>query len=168
MLGIDGDDFRAVCLRFRHDESARADERFLIGKTDSFLFVNCRHGGTKPYHAHDSRDDRIRGVDFRGGNQSLHAGEDLTFRVAQTGFQLFGGGFIIDRHDFGTEFPCLLFQKVDASVRRYRGNAIAELFDYVKALRTDGAGGAEYTDTTHKKRLHIRQQTFRSADERFE
>ena len=143
VLAVDGDDLRAAALRRIHDELARADERFLVRKRDAFFLLDRRERRLESDHAHYSGDDRV-GVVRRGrGQKALHTGEHLGVCVGKPRAELARRILVIKHGKTRAKFPRLLFNEVNALIRRQRGDGKPQLARHLKRLAADGAGGTE-------------------------
>ena len=143
VLAVDGDDLRAAALRRSHDELARADERFLVGKRDALFLLDRRERRLESDHSHHGGDDRV-GVVRRGrGQKALHAGEHLGVCVGKPRAQLTRRILVIKHGKTRAKFPRLLFDEVNAFIRRQRSDGKPQLARHLKRLAADGASGAE-------------------------
>ena len=143
VLAVDGDDLRAVFFRRVHHKLARADERFLVRKRDAFFLLDRCERRLESDHAHYSGDDRV-GVVRRGrGQKALHTGEHLGVCVGKPRAELARRVFIIKHGKTRAKFPRLLFNEVNALIRRQRGDGKPQLARHLKRLAADGAGRAE-------------------------
>ena len=59
MLGIHGDDLRAVLLRLGHHQFPCADEGLLVGKADALFRPDGGEGGLQTDHANHGGDDAV-------------------------------------------------------------------------------------------------------------
>ena len=143
VLAVDGDDLRAVFFRRVHHKLARADERFLVRKRDAFFLLDGGKRRLETNHAHHGGHDRV-GVVRRGrGQKALHTGEHLGVCVGEPRAQLARRILVIKHGKTRAKFPRLLFNEVNALIRRQRGDGKPQLARHLKRLAADGAGGSE-------------------------
>ena len=143
VLAVDGDDLRAVFFRRVHHELARADERFLVRKRDAFFLFDCRERRLETDHAHHGGHDRVGVVRRGGGQKALHAGEHLGVCVGEPRAQLICRILVIKHGKTRAKFPRLLFDEVNAFIRRQRSDGKPQLARHLKRLAADGAGRTE-------------------------
>ena len=143
VLAVDGDDLRAVFFRRVHHKLARADERFLVRKRDAFFLLDGGKRRLEADHAHHGGDDRVGVVRRGGGQKALHAGEHLGVCVGKPRAELACRVFIIKHGKTRAKFPRLLFDEVNAFIRRQRSDGKPQLARHLKRLAADGTGGAK-------------------------
>ena len=143
MLAVDGDDLRAVFFRRVHHKLARADERFLVRKRDAFFLLDGGKRRLESDHAHHGGDDRVSVVRRGRGQKALHAGEHLGVCVGKPRAELACRVFIIKHGKTRAKFPRLLFDEVNAFIRRQRSDGKPQLARHLKRLAADGTGGAK-------------------------
>ena len=143
VLAVDGDDLCTAALRRVHDELTRADEGFLIRKRDALFLLDRCECRLESDHAHHSGDDRV-GVVRRGRSQkALHAGEHLGVCVGKPRAELARRILVIKHGKTRAKFPRLLFNEVNAFIRRQRNDRKPQLARHLKRLAADRAGGTE-------------------------
>ena len=143
VLAVDGDDLRAAALRRSHDELARADERFLVGKRDALFLLDRRERRLEADHAHYSGDDHVSVVRHGRGQKALHAREHLGVCVGKPRAELICRVLVIKHGKTRAKFPRLLFNEVNALIRRQRSDGKPQLARHLDRLAADGAGGTE-------------------------
>ena len=122
MLGIDGNDRGAVFARESHHQGTGGNEGLFIGKSDDFSGLNGCESGLEPAEA-DHRGNYYVNV-FGAGErtEAIDPGKYLNRLVCKSVGHLAVMRFVADDHVVDLEFPCLLYQKVCAVVRRNQFN----------------------------------------------
>ena len=143
VLAVDGHDLRAVFFRRVHYKLARADERFLVGKRDALFLLDCRERRLESDHAHHGGDDRVSVVRRGRCQKALHAGKHFDLRIGQARAELTRRILVIKHGKTRAKFPRLLFDEVNAFIRRQRSDGKPQLARHLKRLAADGAGGTE-------------------------
>ena len=143
VLAVDGHDLRAAAFRRVHHKLTRADERFLVGKRDALFLLNGGKRRLEADHAHHGGHDRVGVLRRGGGQKSLHAGEDLDLRIRKARAKLARRVLIIKHGKARAKFPRLLFDEVNAFIRRQRSDGKPQLARHLKRLAADGAGRTE-------------------------
>ena len=123
MLRIHRDNFRAVCLRLRHNQLAGTDQCFLVGKSDSFTGPNGGKGGLQAYHTHHCGNNTVHVGSGCGINQTLFSPADTDGQAGNLFLQLIGCFLRCHNRQCWTVLPALLrhpFHVCTGSQRCYR------------------------------------------------
>ena len=84
VLGVDGDDLRAVFFCLLHHELARTNQSFLVGKRDAFFLPDGSERWLEADHAGDCCDDRIRLWEARRRDEPLEPQHDCYIHIRKT------------------------------------------------------------------------------------
>ena len=87
VLGIEGEQMRAMPGRRLHDDRSGADQRFLVRQRDDPAFLDRREGRGQSDRADDCGDDEVRGT-AGGRDQSLDAGGDFDVVAGEPRLQI--------------------------------------------------------------------------------
>ena len=154
VLGIHGNNFRVILFRLRHDQLSGADQGLLIGKADALARPDGGKGRLQPYHAHHGGDDAVRFRQRGRFQQTLLPPVYPDGKVFNPGLQLFC--CFLRSHDRKgrPESAALLGHSLHTGSRgKRRHPQSGQAADNIQALPSDGAGGAENTDTFDHIRL---------------
>ena len=84
VLGVDGNDFRAVFFCLLHDKLARADQGFLVGKGNALFLPDGGKRGLEPDHAGHCRDDSVCLGKTCRGHETLKSQHDCYIHIRKT------------------------------------------------------------------------------------
>ena len=144
MLTVNRDDFRAALRGPLHDQRARADQRLLIGKGDSFLFPDGSERRLKADGTGNCGDDTVATRKSCCFCQALHPGNDTDVQIGNCGPKSLRSFFIINRNQLGVKSANLLFQQIRLPVGCQCCDTDACMLCHGKRLPADGAGTSEY------------------------
>ena len=84
VLGVDGDDLRAVFFCLLHHKLARTNQSFLVGKRDAFFLPDGSERWLEADHAGDGRDDRVSLREAGRRDEPLEPQHDCYIHIRKT------------------------------------------------------------------------------------
>ena len=153
MFGIDREDLRAAARRLRHDDFARAHERFLVCERDAPLLMNGGKRRAKAHAAGNAGHDAVRPIDRGGGDKGLLPFADLDIRVRKAPPELLCRGGVHNGDILRMELPRLLLEPVHIPPRRKREHGNTKTAGCLSSLPSDGAGGTQNGNCFHHKMI---------------
>ena len=116
VLGVYRQDVHALFACRLHDQSARADQRLLVGKRNVLASINGSERGQQSNHADHRGHNRITVRIGRRCDQTVHATHDRNIGVGKSDFEIACGGLIKRDAQLGMQCARLLFEQLDISI----------------------------------------------------
>ena len=116
VLGVYRQDVHALFACRLHDQSARADQRLLVGKRNVLAGINSGQRGQQSNHADHRGHDCIAVRMGRRCDQTVHAAHDRNIGIGKGDFEIACGGLVKRNAQLGMQCTRLLFEQLDIPI----------------------------------------------------